>query len=283
MKNIFPEDIPRKHVYFVGALGIITIALITAMFSFLPYAIDWSAVLRPAVFELLQGRSPYNAEGFFNPPWTAILLIPFAILPENLGRAIMALMSLVSYGFVAYRLGANKTSIIFLLLSPPVLHVIINGNIDWIAALGFILPPQWGLFLVTIKPQMGIAIIPFWLIEAWRKGKLKRVIKTFTPITATFALSLALFGLWPLKTSHTFDLQWNASLWPVSIPVGLALFAAAIRNRKIEYSMAASPCLSPYVALHSWVGTLLAICSTVPETIAAVVGLWIVVILRVIA
>jgi len=265
MKKIITESNSRKQVILISVLGIAVLALISVMSSFLPYAIDWSAVLRPAVFEILHGRSPYNAEGFFNPPWTAILLIPFAILPDNLGRAFMALSSLVAYSVVAYRLGANKTSIIFLLLSPPVLHVIINGNIDWLAALGFILPPQWGLFFVTIKPQIGIAVIPFWLIEAWRKGGLKLVVKIFSPVTAMLALSFALFGFWPLKTSHTLNLQWNASLWPVSIPVGLALFVAAIRKRKIEYSMAASPCLSPYVALHSWVGTLLAIAPSVPE------------------
>lgn len=272
MKKFIPENIPLKQVLLVSTLGIATLVLIMAMSSYLPYAIDWSAVLRPAVFEVLHGRSPYNAEGYFNPPWTAILLIPFAILPENLGRATMVLLSLFSYSFVAYRFGAKRTSIIFLLLSPPVLHVIINGNIDWLASLGFILPPQWGLFLVTIKPQMGIAIIPFWLIEAWRNGGLKLVIKTFSPVTAVSALSFALFGLWPLKTSHILELQWNASLWPISIPIGLALFVSAIRKRKIEYCMAASPCLSPYVALHSWVGTLLAIVSSVPEMIAAVVG-----------
>ncbi len=283
MKKIITKNNSRKQMILISVLGIAVLALITVMSSTLPYAIDWSAVLRPAVFEILHGRSPYNAEGFFNPPWTAILLIPFAVLPENLGRAIMILSSLVTYSFVAYRLGAKKTSIVFLLLSPPVLHVIINGNIDWLAALGFILPPQWGLFFVTIKPQIGIAVIPFWLIEAGRKGGLKLVIKTFSPVITVSALSFALFGLWPLKISHTLDLQWNASLWPVSIPVGLALFVAAIRKRKIEYSMAASPCLSPYVALHSWIGTLLAIVSSVPETIAAVVGLWLVVILRLVA
>jgi hypothetical protein len=35
--------------------------------------------------------------------------------------------------------------------------------------------------------------------------------------------------------------------------------------------------------LHSWVGALLAIVASVPETITAVIGLWIVVILRLVA
>jgi len=67
--------------------------------------------------------------------------------------------------------------------------------------------------------------------------------------------------------------------WPASIPVGLALLIAAIRKRKIEYAMGASPCLSPHVILHSWVGALLAVVSSTPELIAAVCGLWILVVL----
>jgi len=58
------------------------------------------------------------------------------------------------------------------------------------------------------------------------------------------------------------------------------LFITSIRRQKIEYAMAASPCLSPYVLFHSWVGVILAIVSSVPETIAAVIGLWILVAIR---
>ena len=279
------KNITGKQLLLFSALAFIMIALIVVMSLYLPQAVDWHGAFRPAALEILHGRSPYNADGFFNPPWTAILLIPFAILPENLGRATLVLTSLVAYGFVAHRLGAKKTSIIFLLLSPPVLHVIINGNVDWLATLGFILPPQWGLFFIAIKPQMGIAVGPFWLIETWRQGGWKLVVKTFAPFTVFLLLSFVMFGLWPLDALGTTD-AWgplNASLWPLSIPVGLALFVASVRKRKIEFAMAASPCLSPYLLLHSWVGALLAIVASVPETIAAVTGLWVLVILRLIA
>ena len=39
--------------------------------------------------------------------------------------------------------------------------------------------------------------------------------------------------------------------------------------------MGASPCLSPYLAFHSWTGALIAIVSSAPATAAVVVGLWI--------
>jgi hypothetical protein len=188
--------------------------------------------------------------------------------------------SLASYAFVAHRLGGKKIAIAAFLLSPLVMHVLLNGNIDWLAVLGFVLPPPIGLFFISIKPQIGIAVAPFWLIEAWRAGGWRQVLKTFMPFTVVVILSFALFGLWPINAGIYSNLWWNASLWPMSIPVGLALFVTAVRKRKLEYAMAASPCLSPYVLFYSWGGALLAIISSVPETIAAVIGLWILVAIR---
>jgi len=55
---------------------------------------------------------------------------------------------------------------------------------------------------------------------------------------------------------------------------------AAIRKRRAEYTMAAAPCLSLYVLFHSWSGALVAMVSSELETLAAVAGLWLLVILR---
>jgi len=269
MKNISLQNIK------IGLAVIVLTGLVIAMSIFLPPAVDWHGAFRPAALEILHGRSPYNADGFFNSPWTAILLIPFAILPENVGRAILVLVTLGTYTYVAYKLGAKPIAILFLLVSPPVFHLILNGNIDWMATLGFIMPPQIGLFFISMKPQMGLAIAPFWLIQAWRQGGLAQTIKTFGPFLAALAISFILFGLWPLGVFKTGNLSGSASLWPMSIPIGLALFITAVRKQRIEYAMAASPCLSPYLLLHSWVGALLAVISSVPETIATVIGLWI--------
>lgn len=247
---------------------------------YFPYAIDWSTAFRPATLDLLSGHNPYENPLMIHAPWGMIPLIPLAILPESVGRVMLFFCTLASYAYVAYKLGAKPIAVIFLLMSPPVWHVILNGNLDWLAAIGFIAPPQIGLFFISVKPQMGIAVAPFWLIQAWRLGGWKQVIKTFAPFTIILLLSFAIFGLWPLGASRTVKYFWNASLWPMSIPVGLALLVTSIRRQKVEYAMAASPCLSPYVLLHSWVGVLLAIVASTPETIAAVIGLWILIAIR---
>jgi len=263
----------------------IIVVIILLAFSFIlapiiPSGVDWHTAFRPAALELVSLRSPYNVPGFFNPPWTALVLIPFAVFPEQVGRVLLILIGFVAYAFVAHKLGANKWAIIALLLSPPVMHNTLNGNIDWLAMLGVILPPQIGLFFITMKPQIGVAIVLFWLVEAWRDGGWRETLRVFAPITVTALLSFVLYGFWPLRAQVEVDLWWNASLWPMSIPVGLVLLVTALRKRNIFYSMGASPCFSPYILLHSWVVALYAIIRSTPETVAAVIGLWILVGLR---
>jgi hypothetical protein len=266
-----------------GIAGLAIIGLIAVSFlvaPFLPPAVDWTTAFRPSVRTLLSGHSPYDNPLMIHAPWGLIPLIPFALLPESVGRAALFIVGLVAYAFVAHRLGAKPISLIFFLISPPVLHVLYNGNLDWLAAIGFILPPQLGLFFISIKPQMGIAVAIFWLFEAWRQGGVKQVLKVFAPFTSLLLISFVLFGLWPLGALRTTNYWWNASLWPMSIPVGLGLLVAAIRKQKIEFAMAASPCLSPYVLFHSWAGAVLSIVAFVPETIAVVIGLWILIGIR---
>ena len=139
-------------------VAIAATALVIVMSAILPTAVDWHGAFRPAALEILHGRTPYTASGFFNPPWTAVLLIPFAILPEHIGRAVLVIVALATYAYVGYKLGGTKVTIPLLLVSPPVLHGILNGNLDWLAALGAGLPPWIGLFFLMINPQVSVAV-----------------------------------------------------------------------------------------------------------------------------
>jgi hypothetical protein len=274
------KNIPSKKLLLITTSAIIFLVLIVVMSTFLPKAIDWHYVFRPAALELLHGRTPYNIDGFFNPPWTAILLMPFAVLPENIGRAVMAIVSLAVYAYIAIELGAKKISTIFVLLSPPVLLGIQNGNIDWLVALGFILPPWLGLFFLMIKPQIGMAVFVFILISSWIEGGLKKVAITFAPIGIVSIISIAIFSPWFISIRDELNVYGNTSLWPISIPIGIYFLIHSVRKNNIRYSIIASPLLSPYVLLHSWIGLLLAITPFKKLTIVAVLGLWIMVIIR---
>ncbi len=261
-------------------LGLAFALLLGLLSVSLPQAVDFHGAFRPAALEILHGRSPYNAEGFFNPPWTAILLIPFAVLPENGGRALMVIAAMATYAYVAHKLGANKFTIALLLLSPPSLHGIMNGNIDWLAVLGVVLPPWLGLFFLAIKPQVGMIVVLYLFFAEWRKGGFWQVLKTFAPVGLASVLSIALFGLWFLEIPRVNEIVINASLLPLALPMGLAFAVASIRKNDLRYAMIASPMLSPYLLLHSWIGAFLALAPKPYETAAAVIGMWIVVALR---
>lgn len=271
----------QTQTYLKLAFAVVAaIVLVVIMSAALPTAVDWHGAFRPAALEILHGRSPYTASGFFNPPWTAILLIPFAILPEHIGRAVLVLVTLATYTYIGYKLGGNKVTITLLLVSPPVLHGILNGNLDWLAALGAVLPPWIGLSFLMIKPQVGLAVGVYFLFVAWQEGGIVKVIKTFAPSGLAVAISIAVFGPWFLAIPPISEIRLNASFWPFSLPIGLAWLVAAIRKTEIRYSLIASPFLSPYMLLHSWTGALLGIIPLTYEFAAAVTGLWILVLLR---
>lgn len=254
--------------------------LLLVLNSLLPPAVDWTNLYRPAAAALVAGRSPFEIDRFSNAPWVLIPMLPLLILPESLGRAILALCSLISLSLICHKFGAKPVGLIFFLLSPPVISLILDGNIDWLVAIGFILPPQIGLFFLVIKPQIGIAVAFFWFIQSWRKSGLQEVIKVFAPVTLALIVSFLLYGFWPLTFSKAFDWGGNASLWPMSIPIGLALLGIAIRKQKISFAISSSPCLSPYLLLHSWIGPLIAIAASTPGMVVAVIGMWLLIGIR---
>jgi hypothetical protein len=268
-------------------LGFLVILLLVGLVAWLPPAIDWSSTYRPAAQAILHLRNPYQmpeyqTTPFVAAPWGVIPLLPMAIFPEPVGRVLLFVVSLAALMYASWKLGATPLGSGAFLFSPPVVHCLLNGNIEWIPILGFVLPPRFGLFLVSVKPQTGFAIALFWLYEAWVTGGWRRVVHIFWPISVTIAASFLLFGLWPLSSTSAFSIAqgFNASLWPLSIPIGLALIVTSIRKRKANFAMGASPFLSPYVLFHSWSGALVALSPLTAEMVTVVFGLWLVIILR---
>jgi hypothetical protein len=173
-----------------------------------------------------------------------------------------------SFAFVAYRMGAKPFILALFLLSYPVLGDLANGNIEWMPMLGFVLPPQIGLMFVLIKPQVGVGVSIFWLLEAWREGGVRQVARTFAPVIILFLGSFLLYGFWPLHFLNTLalankiqsdnSLDYNASLWPIGVVVGLALLITAIKKRNYRLSIMSSPFLSPYALMATYATSLLA-------------------------
>jgi hypothetical protein len=272
----------KTHRVLTIALIVIVFVLLTLLLANrLPPGIDWNYYFQPAALKLLMFQSPYDIWGYPSPPWALLPMLPFAILPQALSRAAWFVLSLAMFAWGIYRLGAKPIALAAFVGSPLVMHSLLNANIDWMVIFGFTLPPQIGLFFISVKPQMGSVVALFWLAEAWRKGRMREVVRVFAPFTIVLLLSFVLFGFYPLEwVTVEVDQWWNASLWPMSIPIGLTLAVAAIYRRRIQFAMAASPLLSPYVLFHAYSGALSALAPYTVEMVTAVIGLWILVLMR---
>ncbi len=266
-----------------GLLAAAVTALVVLGTLYLPEGVDWHYVFRPGALALIQGQSPYEVVPYFSStPWGMLPLVPLALLPEALGRALLFLFSLGAITYAALRLEASPLALGVFLLSPPVLHCLLNANLDFMVLLGFVLPPPIGMFFITVKPQVGGVVGLFWCIEAWRMGRWRGLLRVAGPIALAYLVSFALYGFWPRHylAIAEFSQGWNSSVFPLAIPVGLALTVQALRTRQVRWALPASVCLSPYVLFHSYSAPLLALTKNTPAMVAAVIGLWIVIALR---
>ena len=245
--------------------------------------IDWRETYYPAARAVLDGENPYQAAPTFrNVPWTLIPLLPLAFFSERVSGVLYFILTLSLYALTAIRLKASRMALIAFLLSSPVIYGMRMLNVDALALLGFLLPPPIGLFFVLIKPQMGIAMIPFWMLETWREGGWKSLLRVFTPATLAMIVSYTVFGSSSIgRSNDLLHSTWNASLWPWAFPIGFALTILSLRNRRADQAMAASPFLTPYLAYHSWVSVLAGLMQHDLELVLAVIGMWLVAVIRI--
>ena len=257
----------------------ILLLVFAGAYMYLPADIvDWS-VFRAAALEMLSLRTPYAIEaGYYNPPWVLLPLMPLALLPERAGAAALLVVGMVSYAYTTYRMGGNKLAVIAVLLSPPIIADLLLSNINWLVVLGFFMPARIGLFFVLAKPQLGLAVAIYWLFDSFRSGGVKQVIRDFLPVSLAFALSFLLFGNWIGKATNLIDLTYNLSMWPASIPVGIALLVYAVREKSINASIIAAPLLSPYALLYAYAGAMIALSKRHVELTVLVVGFWVLII-----
>ena len=276
------RNISSKKVYkylIIPLLVALLVLIYAKLYPYVPEGKDWAVFFRPAVIRLFSGRSPY-AIPFNYTPWALLPLAPLALLPPRVGSTILVIASPLISSLIAYKLGAKPLPIIFFAFSSPVIHNAFNINIDWMPALGLLMPPQIGLFFVLIKPQAGIGVAIFWFFEAWQKDRINGVIKIFWPVTLAYLISFALYGFWPFtgaKTTIELAHQYgDANLFPWAVPFGIALLFYAFRKKLQTLSISASPLLSPYVTMQSWSSFLLGLVNYPALSISACILSWVI-------
>ncbi len=279
-ENLSIPDKNKKIIVAVG-LGILVIFALLALPALVELAswrrlgADWRSVFRPALEHLLAGRSPYSEEHFYSPPWVLIFYAPFALLPEPYGLVAIWLANFAAFGYAAHKHGAKPITIALFLTLPQVFQGAFLGNCDWMVALGTVLPPWLGLLLVTVKPQIGAPIALFILIEAYRQVGVRKAAITAAPLLVLSGITLLLWRDNLLQGAHAAGMFWNVAHFPYLMPVGLVLLYRAVRDRKLGWSIASGPFLTPYLGNPSLPVAALGLLSSQVETLLAVLGLWI--------
>lgn len=249
-----------------------TTAFVATDYFLISQTWDWF-IFREATYRFFTLRSPYFS-GFYNPPWILPPLLPFALLPAKIGGVLFSALDLALLLLVAYRLKARSLALVLLCLSPVIFTELRSVNINGLVALGLILPPQIGLFFLLAKPQVGIFVAIFWLVETWRQGGYWKVVRVFAPVSIAFGLSIILYGPWPQYSFGAIGQVWNISPWPWGIPAGIGLMILAIRQRQLSFALLATPFLTPYLAFHTLIFPILGLAINQTASLLAFSGLW---------
>lgn len=276
-RNSFLTDASMKNIMALTSIIFCFVAGVYFVYTYLPVhvdwvrdgppqvGVDWKGAFQPAALKLLMGESPYQITSFFNPPWVLFPLLPIALLSPALGSAVMYVLNLFSYLFVTMKLKTNFWLIIIFLFFSKMLLNSINGNIEGLLAIGFVLPPQIGLFFILAKPQMGVAVAVFWAIESYRTGGLKETIRIFLPVGLAYIITFMIFGFYIGNSMQLADVWWNSSIFPRGIPIGVILLGIAVWKREIKFAIAASPFFVTYLTPHTWAVVWLGLLSIFPQ------------------
>ena len=258
----------REQVVTLVVLSVAFVGVVIAMRFYYPVGVDWRETFHPAVSQ--NWRDPFLTPTFTNPPWLMALL-PHAWLGLEWGNAVNMALTFMVLGAVIWRYKGGWQALLLTFTSPVFFDLARTNNIDWVAALAFLLPPMWGLPLLAIKPQTlgGAALI--W----WKRQRFSPLM--LLPLVIITGLSFAIWGLWPLRVNGLPEAArfWNFAPWPFAVPLGIYILYQAYKAEDAILGAAASPFLVPYFAPYS-LAPLLALLACKHRRVATFVyfGFW---------
>jgi hypothetical protein len=213
---------------------------------------DWGIFFR-ASGDLL---NPYSEVGFVNPPWVTLILAPFHLFPFRLAQALNAGTNFAIFYAILFRRNAGLYAQFLVFTSIPFLLLLVNGGIEWIPALGFLIGGAPGVLLVAAKPQTGIlGMLPEFTDR-------KAIIQKGTFLLISGSLSFLIWPSWPMKlyinirfmSENHIGLFNSVAPFPYLIPLGIFLLYYLLWKKPKNSNLlgiAATLCLIPYYTMHS--------------------------------
>lgn len=212
--------------------------------------------------------TPYqNMSGFFSPPWAVIPLAPFEWVPLPIATLIQSLIYFSLLAIIAHRYEMSRVGWLVVLSSPLALDAIIELNIDWIAAIGLVLPVQFSFIFLAVKPQA----FPGYVFTLSRQQFVRAIII----LLITILVSFVIWGNWLEALinefgTRTLALGASVSPWaflpaPVSILIGILLLIYAFRKNDDVLKILSGVFFTPYLPTYTAIIPFLFFCVRFPR------------------
>lgn len=223
--------------------------------------VDWTQVFYPAARTPLHPYFPFSPERafyYYNPPWMVWILFPLTLFPAKIALAAWLVLTVLLTMWCVTRLGGGLYEALLVLCSPIFVRLIVHGQIDIVALLGFTLlvtatgiyKKGVGLLLMAIKPQvLFLGAVVYWL-NLPHKDKLRILL----PLVIVILTSFLLIGNWPIKVyelRHFISQNANISIWPYGIPIGLVMLVISIKKKDVYVAGLSTYFFTPYLVSHS--------------------------------
>ncbi len=217
--------------------------------------IDWKNIMR-AARTLLVGGNPYHVgfgnNRFYNPAWTLIFALPFAVIQSHIPTSAMLVIGMVLLTAVtAIRLSPRASHAIFSIGSAAAFGTLCYGNIDALVWAGLLMPLPLGIFFLAMKPQATALVIVVLLLRELRAKGIVPVFMATIPVIVATGVWFLIFGMpdWNMAGN-----MGNASFWPYGLIVGVPIALMALTKRSVRLAMLAMPFCVPYISINSFLG-----------------------------
>lgn len=238
--------------YYQVAILLISICVIFVLFGeFWPLGDDYFFTFRTVTESFFQGKTRLydeNSLGFYNAPWTVLMLWPIILLPLNYGEAILLVVSLIGILTSIFVVSDKKKGVFELLIiflatmNMYTLDLFTRGNIDGILALGIGL--SWfgakskkpltlgcGFLMLSVKPMN--VVLPALVVAkvAWNWSNKDKLL-ALAPLSLTFLFSFPIFGYnWPMRYIKNLGkipplISPQIALWRLPSPFGFQQYQA---------------------------------------------------------
>ena len=210
-------------------------------------------------------------------PWTAALMAPFGLLPLPLAVLAQMVVYFALLAAVVYRFEGGLGALLVVLTSAIAFDTALEINLEWIVALGLVLPREWSGPLLVVKPQ---AALGYWFGFQWREWWRGGLV-----MLAVLALALILWPGWidgmigavRANTLGDWGSRINLALSslmprPLAWLIGAGLAGLALYRRDVVIGVFAWQFFVPYSTFYGWMPAFALLAARWPR-IALVVSL----------